>query len=471
MSSPTLDSQISDQPRVASIIPPKLKGYFVGDVIGEGSMGVVYAAKFGNSDFAIKLENPTPYGAESQRLRGRTTQQQAEDGGSLHNYQNAAIGIPMEDELGRPVVVMKRFERDITSDIKTKRSKAKILSKLIEIANGVGEILTYEGRPHGDVKPENIYVDKQGKWIVGDMGNVGPSIDSAVESASTELTLDHRAPKQRVQGGKGTAVDDVWSIAAIGYEMFTGRTPLKTSEYYPDDAKTNKHLLENQLKQLPWGVRGIFRKALSLDESERYADANEFKRELEYEQSYTNFKFKFACAAVGTALAVLGVIQVEKKIEQYKIKSDILNRFPVVRSQMIDPSIQYRDGETAMGSQMIDWYESRFKDVATARAFYLHPDSVTEAVHKSGGSFDYDVLRPHLLDINPFLVQKLEEPLIPPDGWVYHGGVEAWSQHCTIVINNSLNSVTKKLTPSGGYFGPIRSFKLNFPELDSPQSE
>lgn len=81
---------------------------------------------------------------------------------------------------------------------------------------------------HQDLKPENIMINPEGTVKVVDFGSVRIlGIEEAIPESSADFpmgTAGYTAP-EIILGQKATSVSDLYSIAAITYEMLTGSLP------------------------------------------------------------------------------------------------------------------------------------------------------------------------------------------------------------------------------------------------------
>ncbi|ALT00400.1 hypothetical protein AT746_08800 [Lacimicrobium alkaliphilum] len=89
-----------------------------------------------------------------------------------------------------------------------------------------------QGMVHGDLKPENIMVQADGELKIIDFGAVQVS---GLEEMAADITslqppgaLDYCAPEY-LQGEKGSAQSDMFSLAVILYEVLCGELPFKRS--------------------------------------------------------------------------------------------------------------------------------------------------------------------------------------------------------------------------------------------------
>lgn len=136
---------------------------------------------------------------------------------------------------------------------------------------------------HQDLKPGNIMIDKHGTVKVIDFGSTKiagiKEISSPIEHGGLLGTYDYAAPEY-FQGYPGTFSSDLYSLAAITYEMLTGKLPYGT----PLSARAIKrvrYIPANQVSpEVPAWIDGALEKALQLNPKLRYNALSEFVADL-----------------------------------------------------------------------------------------------------------------------------------------------------------------------------------------------
>ncbi len=142
---------------------------------------------------------------------------------------------------------------------------------------------------HQDIRPENIMIDKQGTLKIIDFGSVRVEgiVDINVLMEHDEIlgTAQYSAPEYFL-GFIGTNRSDIYSLAAIVYEMLSGEMPYGTKV-----AQANSRSLQKKLKYryldatelgIPLWIDEALKRALQPDPHYRYDTLSEFLYDLRH---------------------------------------------------------------------------------------------------------------------------------------------------------------------------------------------
>jgi len=150
------------------------------------------------------------------------------------------------------------------------RGKPWRIGLALPVLQAVTEALEYihaRGLLHLDLKPENVLLSETGQPKVTDFG-ISQLVGQNPADTAVWGTSDYCAPEQRY----GLGVDrraDVFSLAALAYELLTGYVPGRV--YVPATQR-------NRL--LPAGVDKVLARGLARDKEERYETALAFYQDL-----------------------------------------------------------------------------------------------------------------------------------------------------------------------------------------------
>ncbi len=136
---------------------------------------------------------------------------------------------------------------------------------------------------HQDLKPGNIMIDKQGTVKIIDFGSTKiagiQEIDSPIGHGNLLGTYDYAAPEY-FQGFPGTTASDLYSVAAITYEMLTGKLPYG-GPLSPRAIKRVRYVPAQQVNaEVPAWIDGALEKSTQLNPKLRHAVMSEFITDL-----------------------------------------------------------------------------------------------------------------------------------------------------------------------------------------------
>jgi len=140
---------------------------------------------------------------------------------------------------------------------------------------------------HQDLRPDNVLIDKTGTAKIIDFGSVKVAgvAEAAPNPADDEIlgTVQYTAPEYFLGEGASPR-SDMFSLAAICYQMLTGRLPYGAEvariRGRSDARKLRYRAASNDDRAVPAWIDGALRKALHPDPYKRHEDLSEFIFEL-----------------------------------------------------------------------------------------------------------------------------------------------------------------------------------------------
>jgi WD40 repeat protein/serine/threonine protein kinase len=196
--------------------------YEVLDLLGEGGMGVVYAARQGSIDRTVAIKMLKGDAVHDDRLRGKFLVE-AVVTGDLEHPNIVPIYDLGENEAGALFYSMKRVVGTPWDDVIKSKSLAENIEILMKVADAVA-FAHSRGVVHRDLKPENIMLGGFGEVLVMDWGLALTEDNRATSGMGG--TPAYMAPE--MAGGPMRdvgACSDIYLLGAILYEIVTGLRP------------------------------------------------------------------------------------------------------------------------------------------------------------------------------------------------------------------------------------------------------
>jgi serine/threonine-protein kinase len=271
LSLPTLTIERADGPDLA-----------MGEVLGEGGMGVVTVAQQRALDREVAVKRLRPALAGDAHAAWLLVDE-ARITGALEHPNIVPIHALGIDDRGSPVMVMKRLTGRVWRDIMHQGASKKLLSDnletLMQVCNAV-HFAHSRGVVHRDIKPENVVVGEHGEVYLLDWG-VAVSLASASSSEAIVGTLAYMAPEMlRGMGPHITPQTDVYLLGASLYEMLTGDPPHAAASVDVALISICRSEVGTYPEWVPRELADLCRRALARDPRERPPTALAFKQAI-----------------------------------------------------------------------------------------------------------------------------------------------------------------------------------------------
>ena len=240
--------------------------YEIGPLIGKGAIGSVHRGTDGEKSVVLKMvprSAMTPERLAALRETART----------LARVRHPAI-VPFIEliEQDKAICLVSELAQGESLAGILKSSERLDLRRVWEYSRQVLEALEAahaKGLFHGDLKPANIFVDRQSRVLVGDFGLAGLVPDAG--------TPEFMAPEQFSEGITN-ARTDVYQVGALVYLLVTHRAPFsgtreeivhRVLQERPSDPST-------MAPKIAWQLDWVVQRALSKDPADRFAAPREF---------------------------------------------------------------------------------------------------------------------------------------------------------------------------------------------------
>jgi Tol biopolymer transport system component len=202
--------------------------YEILGLIGAGGMGEVYKARDARLDRAVAIKIlPESFASDADRLR--RFEIEAKAAGAL-NHPNILVVHDVGSDGGSPYLVSELLEGEPLGS-RLKRGKLDVRRAVDygkQIAAGLAAAHS-KGISHRDIKPDNLYLTKDGRVKILDFGLAKAAAPQAGDRTATGAimgTAAYMSPEQ----ARGQAVDqrsDIFSFGCVLYEMLTGERAFK----------------------------------------------------------------------------------------------------------------------------------------------------------------------------------------------------------------------------------------------------
>jgi len=263
-------------------------GFRLGEVIGRGSMGEVYAAKrVGDGlDCAVKV-----LAGHVQRDAGAYDRFQRESAMLLSlesPHVVKVLAVSTADGREQPYLAMERLVGIDLAQLVKERGMLP-LPDVVEIVQQVALGLDAAHRAgviHRDLKPQNLFAvgpDNARTWKIIDFG-LGKWIDSEGTLTKQQVigTPGYMSPEQAL-GNEVTARSDVYSLGVVIYRLITGVPVVRPGEVPAmiHEVVYKQPTRPGQITDVPAQVEAVLAIALAKNPGERFASAGELAQALD----------------------------------------------------------------------------------------------------------------------------------------------------------------------------------------------
>jgi WD40 repeat protein/serine/threonine protein kinase len=285
-SSLPVKSRYIREKRKAAGLPPKtladVPDYELLDIIGEGGMGVVYAAHQSSiaRTVAVKMLKPSAKLREDQRDKFIS---EAVVTGELDHPNIVPIYDLGANEQGALFYSMKRVRGTPWDKVLHKKSLDENLSILMRVADAVA-FAHAGGVIHRDLKPENVMLGDYGEVLVMDWGlaRITPEfahVDAVYQADSLGGTPAYMAPEMsRGPVENINKTSDIYLLGALLYEIIGGQPPHSGR----DVMQCLMAASQNRIDPIRYEgeLKIIALKAMATRQEDRYQSVKEFQQAI-----------------------------------------------------------------------------------------------------------------------------------------------------------------------------------------------
>ncbi len=257
-------------------------GYSIVDEIAHGRLGTVYRASQSSLGHLVAIRVLPPACTTHEGFHERF-QRDAKAIASLR-HRNIVPVIDYGEQDGIAYLVMELTEGQTLANLGGTLLDATEVVSMLEPVAAALDYVNARGVVHGDIKPSNIMLTRNGLPVLADSGLLGLATNGKPMSELGDTgglmigTPAYMAP-EIANGAQLAPATDRYAVAVIAYELLAGRVPY-TGE--SPAAVLIAHVLQplpsprTLNPKLPGAVDEVFHKALAKDPAERYRWAADF---------------------------------------------------------------------------------------------------------------------------------------------------------------------------------------------------
>lgn len=284
----TGERRVAEKLKKGTTVKTAFDEYTLIKQVGEGGNGRVFSAnnKAGEK-FAVKFVERNIEGDKLKRFKNEISFCEHHKHKNIVSIQDR--GYAYLDDKDYVFYVMPLYEKSLKKKIKEGIPHERILDIFIGLLEGL-KYAHEHGAIHRDIKPENImFAEDSFEPVICDFGIAHFAEEDLLTVVETKATdrmanFQYAAPEQRKRGGNICFQTDIYALALILNEMFTGEIPQaaghKRIEAVNPDYKYLDDLFDELFKQEP--EDRIYPEVLILSELKILAE--QYQRDAEKER-------------------------------------------------------------------------------------------------------------------------------------------------------------------------------------------
>jgi tetratricopeptide (TPR) repeat protein/tRNA A-37 threonylcarbamoyl transferase component Bud32 len=254
---------------------PRITGYEIREMLGEGGMGVVYKARQERLDRFVALKMIRS-GARPQDLVRFETEAKAV---AAIEHANIVKIFDIAEQDGVPYLSLEFVAGgSLAMKIGGKPQPVAEAARIVEVLARAIAVAHQHGVVHRDLKPANVLLAADGTPKITDFGLVKRLEGDSGQTRTGAIvgTPSYMAPEQaRGEGQNVGLAADQYSLGAILYEMLTGRPPFQGASVLDtlEMVRSREPVAPSQLQpKTPPDLETICLKCLEKDVARRYSD-------------------------------------------------------------------------------------------------------------------------------------------------------------------------------------------------------
>jgi eukaryotic-like serine/threonine-protein kinase len=260
--------------------------------LGEGATSVVYAATHMNNGLRVAIKVLHAELAQEAEIKTRFLR----EGYAANSIQHPGVARVLDDDTledGTVFLVMDLLDGESLKGRAMRLGGFLPLQEMLPITDRLLDVLATahdQGVVHRDIKPDNVFLTRDGAIKVLDFGlarmkqNVEKFFLETTGAGVVLGTLDFMSPEQA--RGDNAAVDarsDLWSVGATMFTMLSGKrvhSGKSMGEYLAAAGTEQPKSLAFYAPQLPPQIVGIVDRAVALQQNVRWQSAREMQNAI-----------------------------------------------------------------------------------------------------------------------------------------------------------------------------------------------
>jgi eukaryotic-like serine/threonine-protein kinase len=270
---------------VSSATLPRIPGYEITGILGQGGMGIVYKARHLalNRPVALKMIRTGQNAEPGELIRFKSEAQAA----ARLQHPNIVQVFEVGEHAGLPFFALELVDGGtLAAKLAQRLPSPTEVAGLVETLAQAMHFAHCRNVIHRDLKPANVLLTADGVPKVTDFG-LARQLDADSSQTRTGVimgTPSYMAPEQASgQTHAAGPAADVYALGAILYALLTGQPPFKgaTSLETLDQVRGQEPVAPSRLQaRLPRDLETICLKCLAKEPERRYASAQELAEDL-----------------------------------------------------------------------------------------------------------------------------------------------------------------------------------------------
>lgn len=330
---------------LARSMPVRIGSYRIVERIGRGAMGVVYSARDERTSRPVAVKVMMGDLEADPETRERFSREARVAGRLLH--RNIITVHEMGEEDGRLFMVMELLEGETLAEYLRRHTRLGLeqaLDLMTQVCEGLA-VAHAHGIVHRDVKPGNLFVQRDGGLKILDFGVARLANSSMTASGFIVGTPDFMSPEQSRGGREIDQRSDVFSAGAVFYYMLSGRKPFAAADLpavlHKVNAEDPPPLTPDEA---PPGLWAILRRALAKSVDDRHGDMGELLADLvRFQREYDRESKALARAGGADVDSVIRLLNELRRLDPSSVPADaspfsdaLLDRYPVLEDRRGD---------------------------------------------------------------------------------------------------------------------------------------